>query len=181
MNQTETYIIVDIEAAGPAPPAYALLAIGACTLEDPPQSFYIELQPDSERRHQEAMQVHQLSLEDLAKNGIPPLEAMAAFAAWVEAVTPQGSTPIFTAFNAPFDWMFVNVYFHRYLGYNPFGHKALDIKAYYMGAKKVPFLETSHRHISARYPLTSQLSHHALEDAGQEAALFKRLLHERSA
>ena len=58
---------------------------------------------------------------------------MADFAAWVERVTPEGSLPVFVGFNAPFDWMFVNEYFHRHLGRNPFGHVAVDIKAYAMG------------------------------------------------
>ena len=58
---------------------------------------------------------------------------MTRFAAWLESVTPPGARPVFVAFNAPFDWMFVNDYFHRFLGQNPFGHNALDMKAYYMG------------------------------------------------
>ena len=43
-------------------------------------------------------------------------------------------TSVFVGFNAPFDWSFVNYYFHRFLGHNPFGFTAVDIKAYYMGA-----------------------------------------------
>ena len=69
---------------------------------------------------------------------------------------------MFVALNAPFDWMFINDYFHRYLGANPFGHSALDIKAYYMGLSGVTWSETSMKHISAHFleekHLTAQCS-----------------------
>ena len=70
------------------------------------------------------------------------------------------------------------LYFHRYLGHNPFGHKALDIKAYFMGLHGVPWLETSHRHILNHYANHSKLTHHALNDALAEADLFQAMLTE---
>jgi hypothetical protein len=63
--------------------------------------------------------------------------AMRNFAEWVKAVTPPGSRPIFVGLNVAFDWMFVADYFYRYLGTNPFGHSALDIKALFMGTRRV--------------------------------------------
>ena len=74
--------------------------------------------------------------------------------------------------------MFVNTYFHRYLGHNPFGHKALDIKAYFMGLHGVPWLETSHRSILRHYDDHAELTHHALNDALAEADLFQAMLTE---
>ena len=38
----ETYISVDVEAAGPIPGAYSLLAIGACVVGNINKTFYIE-------------------------------------------------------------------------------------------------------------------------------------------
>lgn len=155
-----------------------MLSLGACTLPEPRQTFYVELQPDSEAFEPEAMAIHQLSLEVLAGEGVPPEEAMQRFADWVEEVVEPGVQPVFVAFNAPFDWMFVNDYFHRYVGHNPFGHKALDIKAYYMGLHGVPWLETSHRNILNHYANHSKLTHHALKDALAEADLFQAMLTE---
>ncbi len=176
ISDEEFYIVVDIEASGPTPGVHAMLSLGAATLSDPPETFYIEFQPDSEAYTEEAMGINRLSLEELDKNGTPPAEAMQAFAAWAQTVTPPGKQPTFVAFNAPFDWMYANVYFHRYLGYNPFGHRALDIKALFMGFKQVPFHQTSHVQICEHYGLKSSLTHHALEDAIQEAQLLKYLL-----
>lgn len=179
MNPSDDFfIVVDIEAAGPIPGEYAMLSLGAATLTEPQETFYIELQPDSEHFLPDALAISGLSMQNLAINGTPPRDAMDEFARWVVAVSPPGRKPVFTAFNAPFDWSFVNAYFHRYLSYNPFGHKALDIKALFMGLHHVPFADTSHRKICEHYSLNTALSHHALEDAVQEAQLLMLILDE---
>ena len=48
-------ISVDVETAGPNPADYALLSIGACTLDVPRNEFYIELQPISMKEDAEAL------------------------------------------------------------------------------------------------------------------------------
>jgi DNA polymerase III epsilon subunit-like protein len=83
---------------------------------------------------------------------------------------------VFVGLNAAFDWMFVNEYFHRHLGRNPFGHSALDIQAYAMGRDGGAFDDTSLAQLVDRYGGTPTLSHHALVDARVQADLFARLL-----
>jgi ribonuclease T len=175
-QKQEICIVVDVEASGPSPSDYALLSIGACTVAEPGQTFYVELQPDREAFTSEAMTVSGLSLDRLAAEGLPPTEAMQAFADWVAEVVPPDARPVFAAFNAPFDWMYVNDYFHRYLGYNPFGHSALDMKAYYMGLHGVTWGETSHAQVSERYSGKVELTHHALGDAIDEAEILRAML-----
>ena len=82
---------------------------------------------------------------------------------------------MFVGFNAPFDWMFVNEYFHRYTGDNPFGHVAVDIKAYAMGRDGCTVHDTSLTRLVARYGGTPSLTHHALEDARVQGDLFNRV------
>jgi DNA polymerase III epsilon subunit-like protein len=95
MNQAEEYFIsVDVETAGPNPGLYSLLAIGACTLDQPQQTFYVELQPVNDRLQAEATAVHALNLEHLAANGLPPQDAMQRFAGWVQKVVPEGARPV---------------------------------------------------------------------------------------
>ncbi len=171
------YISVDVETAGPNPSQYSLLAIGACTLYEPQETFYIELQPVNEDCVPEAMRVSGLNWDHLKENGVAPQTAMQRFAQWVEAVS-QGAEPVFVAFNAPYDWMFVNDYFHRYVGRNPFGHKALDIKAFFMGLAGVSWVEASMKHISPRYLGNQLLSHHALRDALDQARIFRQMIAE---
>lgn len=176
--KVEQFVSVDVETSGPNPGSYALLSIGACLAVNPELSFYVELQPTTDNFVPEAMDVHQLSLTTLTRRGKPPTEAMARFAAWLEDVVPDHAKPVFVAFNAPFDWMFVNDYFHRFYGSNPFGYSALDLKALYMGLSGETWHQTSLKRLVERYLGDRQLTHHALEDAQEQARLFIRLLEE---
>ena len=178
MNPDEFYIVVDIEASGPDPSGFAMLSLGACTITAPQETLYIELIPDSPNFISEALAVSDLSLEKLSKTGKTPTEAMQVFADWLERINKDRKPPVFTAFNAPFDWMFVNTYFHRYLGYNPFGYKALDIKACFMGLHQTRFDQTSHKALCEYYQIGLDLTHHALEDAINEGEIFKAILNE---
>lgn len=175
MSELKRYISVDIETSGPNPHDYSLLSIGACTLVTPRQTFYIELIPTSDQATIEAMAVNQLSLQKLARQGLAPEEGMRQFEDWLAQVVLDQS-PIFLAFNAPFDWMFVNDYFHRFRGYNPFGHTAIDIKSFYMATGGVTWSQTSMDHIARRYLGDRSLSHHALQDAIDQADIFLQML-----
>jgi len=178
-EKKDCYIVVDVETSGPSPSHYALLSIGASTVNDPQQTFYAELQPDRQAFTSEAMAVNGLSLEQLSTEGLPPAEALQRFADWVEQVVPADAQPVLAAFNAPFDWMFVNDYFHRYLRHNPFGHSALDIKAYFMGLHCVTWQETSHERVGSRYGGRIKLSHHALYDAMDDAEILQSMIAEQ--
>jgi hypothetical protein len=79
-------------------------------------------------------------------------------------------------FNAPYDWAYIDHYFLQFLGDNPFGHTALDIKAFYMGLTGCPWDETSMIYVSPRFLKGEQLPHNALEDARMQAELFRQLL-----
>jgi DNA polymerase III epsilon subunit-like protein len=171
----ETFISVDVETAGPNPSDYSLLTIGACAILDRPSTFYVEIKPVNMNFVPEALAVSRLSMERLAERGIEPLEAMKRFAAWLKDEIPADQKPIFLAFNAPFDWMFINDYFHRYLGHNPFGHAALDIKSYFMGLAGVTFAETAMRYVGPRYLGDQQLTHHSLRDAMDQADIFRKM------
>lgn len=174
----ELYISVDVETAGPNPSQYALLSIGACTVDARRRTFYVELKPGDLRSTSEAQGVHNLDLDALQASGLPPEEAMASFEQWVQQVTPPGVNPVFVGFNAPFDWMFVADTFHRTLGRNPFGHAALDIKALFMGMSGSTWAQTTKRTLSPRYLDGRHLSHNALSDALDQAEIFEKIMAE---
>lgn len=176
VNQVENYISVDVETAGPNPGKYAMLSIGACAIFDLEKKFYVDLQPDKENYLPDALFVSGLKMDKLKEHGDPPKTAMQKFADWVADITPPEHKPIFVAFNAPFDWMFVNDYFHRYLEYNPFGHSALDIKACYMGLKRLSWNQTSMRGITQHYFGGRSLTHNALRDALDQAEIFRMMM-----
>jgi ribonuclease T len=176
----ETCISVDIETAGPNPSQYSLLSIGACLLDEPERGFYIELKPVNDAFVEGSLSIGGLSMATLAADGVEPAVALERFEAWLAEVVPEGHRPVFVAFNAPFDWMFIEDYFRRFLGRNPFGYSALDMKAYYMGMAGVAWARTSMRYLSPRYLGGRQLSHNALGDARDQAQLFRAMLAERS-
>jgi len=170
-----TFISVDVETAGPSPSEYSLLTIGACVVDKPQSTFYVELKPVNNNAVPEALAISRLSLSRLAERGLEPGEAMARFESWLKAEVPPGNLPLMVAFNAPFDWMFVSDYFHRYLGRNPFGHTALDIKSFYMGFAHVEWQETTMKHVKPRYLGDRQFTHHALRDALDQAEIFQKM------
>ena len=105
---------------------------------------------------------------------------MEDLARWVDEVGGAGR-PVFVGFNAPFDWMFVADYCWRFLGRNPFGYAALDLKALYMGRDGIDrWASTGKADVTRRYPVTEPHTHHALDDARMQAALARRLLHRRA-
>jgi ribonuclease T len=175
VDHEECFISVDVETGGATPADYALLSIGACLVDDPETTFYVELKPEAKRSTQEALEVSKLSLDILETMGEPPGEAMQHFADWVEEVVPRGGRPVFVGFNAAFDWMFVADYFERYVGRNPFGYTALDIKAFAMGRLGCTWAETSMSVLGPAYLSGRPLAHHALSDAQDQAALFRAL------
>lgn len=180
-DQPECFISVDIETAGPVPSKYAILSIGACLVEDPEVTFYVELKPEHTASTQEALAVTGLNIDMLLERGERPERAMSMFEDWVLTEVPGGQRPVFTAFNAAFDWMFIADYFERFLGRNPFGHSALDIKAFAMGSGNTSWRATSMDVLAAEHLGGRSLTHNALADAKDQAELFRHLLDERDA
>ena len=170
----ETLVSVDIETSGPIPGEYSMLSIGACVVGAHDLTFYREFRPNSDKFIPEALAVSGLHLSELNESGTDPKQGMQEFKTWIEANCP-GTKPVFVAFNAPFDWSFVNYYFHFYLGANPFGFSALDIKAYFMGLTGCAWDDTRSSRISEILKVETEIKHNALEDALAQARLFEKM------
>lgn len=168
----EIFISIDVETAGPIPGEYSMLSIGACVVTDPSATFACELKPINDRFVPEALKVSGLSLDRLLQDGTEPEAAMRCFRAWVDQIAGD-DTPVFVGFNAPFDWSFVNYYFHRYTGENPFGFTALDIKALWMGVSGCTWADTRSSCIAEVIHPQLHGDHDALHDALYQAELFR--------
>jgi DNA polymerase III epsilon subunit-like protein len=171
----EVFISVDVETSGPIPREYSLLSIGACVVGQSKKTFYQLLKPTTRNFVPKALEVAGLSLDELEHAGETPQVAMQAFANWVKDVSGK-EPPVFVGLNAAFDWSFINYYFHRFLGENPFGFTALDIKSLYMGMTGSSWRDTRSSKMSEVLKPSHRSDHHALGDAEAQAELFERIL-----
>lgn len=171
----ELFVSIDIEASGPIPGIYSMLSIGATVVRDTSKKFYVELKPLNKNFVDKALQVANFNLEWLEEHGRDPAAAMLEFEKWIKEIS-VGRRPVFVGFNAPFDWMFVCYYFHAFLGRNPFGTNALDQKAYYMGMMNTSWGDTIKRKIRKYFRPKQKHTHHALDDAVEQAEIFEQML-----
>ena len=98
-----------------------------------------------------------------------PRDVMAAFGAWVAA--HGGRRPIFISDNNGFDWSFINYYFHRFTGQNPFGHSSQNLGSLYKGVVKDTFANFKHLRTTAH-------THHPVDDARGNAEALLRIVQE---
>lgn len=169
----EIFVSVDVETAGPIPGEYSLLSIGACCVFDPDNGFTVEVKPINDAFDPKALEVTGLSMEELCQRGLNPEAAMKAFSDWLAPLVHPDDTLVFVGFNAPFDWSFVNYYFHRFMGQNPFGFTALDIKSFYMGVARSSWRDTRSSKIAEHLKPTLSGTHNALADARYQAEIFR--------
>jgi ribonuclease T len=84
-----TYISVGIECSGPIPVGYSMLSLGACVVgheDNHDYTFYIEIQPLSNKSVKETLEIAGLSMQELKVKGTAPKEALKKFADWIAKV-----------------------------------------------------------------------------------------------
>jgi len=118
---------VDVESDGPCPGLYSMISIGCVKYgahDNPEHGFHANIRPISDDYIPEALAVSGFTREE-CDDFESPASAMVRFAAWLKM--EGGGRPVFVSDNPAFDWQFVNYYFHKYLGANPFGFSARRI------------------------------------------------------
>lgn len=134
--------MVDIEADGPIPGAYSMIALGAVKVEvGLPEGFLGYCRPISATWVPEALAVSGLSRET-CETFAEPVQLLLDFEAWIE--THNRGRATFISDNNGFDWMFVCWYFHQFLGRNPFGHSSQNLGSLYKGFVKDSFQNFKH-------------------------------------
>jgi 3' exoribonuclease, RNase T-like len=163
-----SYVIVDVESDGPIPAEFSMVCFGAVIFDELlNQTFYGRTRPISERFIPEALGVSGFSRQQHLVFEEPKI-VMEKFAEWLAKLS-QGR-PIFISDNPAFDWQFINYYFHRFLGRNPFGFSARRIGDLYSGLVR----DASKASEWKKYRLTTH-SHNPVDDAKGNAEALKRL------
>ena len=111
-----------------------MVCFGAVVFDDRlDKTFYGRTRPISDRFVPEALAVSSFSREQHITFD-DPKAVMENFAAWLDQHSK--GRPIFVSDNLAFDWQFINYYFHRFLGRNPFGFSGRRIGDLYAGLVK---------------------------------------------
>ena len=178
----ELYIATDVEADGPIPGPYSMIALGMAVVGRPDLRFYTEIRPISDDFVPEALAVSGLDRERLLREAPLPEVAMAHAARWVNGLRQQGR-PVFLAGPAVWDGMFVHWYFIKFTGRSPFGQtgSGIDLRSYWMGMQGGEWAAS--RKGSIKHALQLQgvpHTHHAGEDAAELAAIFATILTRRT-
>lgn len=180
---TEIFVSTDIEADGPIPGIYSMLSLGsAAYLADKTLvstfSANLETLPDA-ITYPKTMAWWQTQPEAWAAchaNLQKPEVAMRGYLDWLKALP---GTPIFVAYPATFDFMFVQWYLVRFTGERPFSNGAIDIKTYAMSMLKTSYSDSNKQNMPARW-FAPDLphTHVALDDAKEHGILFCNMLAE---
>ena len=141
--------------------------------------FYRELKPISDRFEQGALDAiagSGIDRERLKSEGADPTVAMTEAARWVLDLA-DGRRPVFVGWPMGYDWMFLTWYFHSFseIG-SPFSFaSALDMKTMvYVGTHRV-LDELGKGHLPEEVVPKRPHTHHALDDAIEQAELFQNL------
>ncbi|SRR5258706_117967 len=162
-----SFIIVDVESDGPIPPDYSMVCFGAVLFDDNlDKSFYGKTRPISDRFDPEALAVSGFSrAQHLAFDD--PKAVMESFARWIDE--HSSGRAVFVSDNVAYDWQFINFYFHRFLGANPFGFSGRRIGDLYAGLVKDAYKVTEWK----KFRVTPH-THNPVDDArGNAEALMK--------
>lgn len=180
---SEIYVSTDIEADGPIPGPHSMLSLGsaAYTADKTLLSTFtvnLEILPGS-MGHPGTMQWWRSqpdAWEACRSEQQPPAIAMQNYVKWTRQLP---GIPIFVAYPAAFDFMFVYWYLMRFVGESPFGHAALDIRTYAMASLQKPYHQSGKQHMPGSWFDELPHTHRALDDAIEQGALFCNMLAER--
>lgn len=182
---TEIFVSTDIEADGPIPGIYSMLSFGsAAYLPDKTListfSANLETLPDA-ITHPKTMAWWQTQPDAWAAchtNLQKPEVAMQNYSSWLKSLPGQ---PVFLAYPATFDFMFIQWYLIRFTGESPFAYGAIDIRTYAMAMLKTPYQDSGKSTMPSHwFDPDLRHTHVALDDAKEHGALFCNMLAENT-
>lgn len=155
--RSSNLVFVDCEAdggpgfekmGGACPALHRLTQIGAITMDE--RTFYRDMRLDSVASF---------------------VEAWRDFDDWLHQVIVPWRQPLFVSDNPAYDWQWVNDGFHRYLGFNPFGHSARRIGDFYAGLVGDFWRSSEWKRLRV-----TKHTHYPVDDARGNLEAFRRML-----
>jgi len=182
---SEIYISTDVEADGPIPGPNSMLSFASAAytadkkllgtfaanlvtlpdaLGDPKTMAWWQTQPEA--------------WTACRTDPREPAVVMPEYVAWLKALPGK---PVFVAYPAAYDFLFVYWYLMRFAGESPFSHSALDIKTYAMALLGIGYRDSVKKNMPAAWFDKLPHTHVALDDAIGQGALFCNMLAGRRA
>ncbi|MCL2089659.1 MAG: hypothetical protein FWH11_00275 [Micrococcales bacterium] len=184
MVKPEVYVSTDVETDGPIPGPHSMLSFGsAAYLADKRlvSTFSANLDTLPEATGHPSTMAWWATQPDAwaaaRASTRPPEQVMVEYVAWLEALPGR---PVFVAYPAGFDFMFVYWYLMKFAGRSPFFHSALDVKTYAMALLGRGYRESTKRNMPRSWFDPAPHTHVALDDAVEQGALFVNMLADRT-
>ena len=178
----EIYISTDVETDGPIPGPHSMLSLGAAAYTADKtlvSTFSVNLEQlagaQAHPKTAEWWSKQPAAWAACRKDPQPPAEAMTKFVSWLRSLS---GVPVFVAYPAGFDFMFVQWYLLKFVGESPFSHSALDIRTFAMAVLRIDYLQSTKRNMPRRWFEDLPHTHIALDDAIEQGALFCNMLQE---
>jgi DNA polymerase III alpha subunit (gram-positive type) len=179
---SEIYVSTDIETDGPIPGPHSMLSFGSAAYTANKRliaTFSVNLQtlPDAQADPKTAAwwATQPDAWAACRRDPQAPETAMPRYRDWLRALPGK---PVFVAYPAGFDFMFVYWYLIRFAGESPFSHSALDIKTLAMALLKTGYRDATKRNMPKRWFDPMPHTHIALDDAIEQGAMFCNMLRE---
>lgn len=177
---SEIYLSTDVETDGPIPGPHSMLSFASAAYTADKRllstfSANLETLPGAAAHPRAAEwwatqpQAWAACRTDLEA----PEAAMRRYLAWVRSLEGK---PVFVAYPAGFDFLFVYWYLIRYVGDSPFSHSALDMKTYAMALLGTEYRNSTKRNMPRHWFDHLPHTHVALDDAIEQGAMFCNML-----
>lgn len=160
-----SYIVVDVESDGQIVGDNSMVCFGAVVVEPTlSKTFYGKTRPISDIWVPDALAISGFSREE-HETFDEPEKVMKDFAEWINEVSVN--KPILISDNNGYDFAFINYYFHKFYGSNPFGWSSRRIGDIYCGMKMDARARWKHLRKTVH-------THHPVDDAmGNAEALLR--------
>ena len=146
---TEIYVSTDVEADGPIPGPNSMLSFGSAAYTATKNllgTFTANLLPlpeaTADPKTMEWWKTQPDAWAECRRDPQEPAIVMPRYVNWLKSLPGM---PVFVAYPAAYDFMFVYWYLIRFAGESPFSFSALDIKSYAMAV-----LGTEYRHATKK-------------------------------
>ncbi len=178
----EIYVSTDIETDGPIPGPHSMLSFGSAAYRADKtliSTFTANLETLPGAAGDEKTMIwwagQPEAWQTARENLQAPEQALRDYMEWIKGLPGR---PVFVAYPAGFDFLFVYWYLIRFTGESPFSHSALDIKTFAMAMLKTGYREATKRNMPRRWFDRLPHTHRALDDAIEQGALFCNMLAE---